>query len=112
MDLSTAIREGATIRRQGFGAVRLPEENTSCVLEAAYEALTGHYAPVGESLVGTGTMLTVLRERFPEMAILPADCHLCEWRGTDPKRPGPILWHLNDSHRWTREQIADWIAAR
>ena len=30
-------------------------------------------------------------------------------KGCSPRTPLQMIWHLNDTHRWTRQQIADWV---
>ena len=96
MLLSKAIREGAKLRPQGFG-YRF-DGKTSCALEAALEAATGRTdATPPEFHKHFGVRW---RGRFD----CPAEgCALHANRIS-------LITHLNDSHQWTRERIADWVA--
>lgn len=103
MKLSTAIRLGSMLKRQGFGS-RISakrELGTSCALEAAAESLG----------------LDIMRDERNEPwyygeieRLYPflrgQACPACRAGGTSP---GRVIWHLNDYHEWTREQIADWV---
>jgi hypothetical protein len=91
MKLSEAILLGSTLKPQAFGDNFV--NGGSCAFGAAWDA-------VGDS------------GRFPRMLWPwienPQQCPVChEW-----ERIGAsvISMHLNDTHRWTREQIADWVA--
>lgn len=94
MRLSDAILLGASLRPQAFG--RMFGDNGSCALGAAMEAVGGGIAfarlwPWGELLV-----------------------HGCpfEMEGCVGYRHGQVfhvITHLNDYHRWSREQIAEWV---
>jgi hypothetical protein len=105
MKLSKAIREGAKLRPQGFSNwFTFPncEQICSCALGAAYEAI---FQPKFKSFFDTKKIKTFeLENRFPELTRLV-------------KTPisGEIQWlqnaigELNDKHKWTRNQIADWV---
>ncbi len=94
LKLSEAMRLGAMLKPQGFWALR-PKE-TACALDAVRLA------------VGREPLLADL---WPILDG-PATCPVC---GEDPhyalSLAQVIATHLNDTHRWTREQIADWIEA-
>jgi hypothetical protein len=100
MRLSEAIRLGAMLKPQGFGAtvMRSRHVETSCTLRAACDALgvdVSEY-PYGE-----------MAARYPFLRGLP--CPACG--GTDGGHTGVyVVFHLNDVHKWTRERIADWVA--
>jgi hypothetical protein len=102
-DLAQAIRRGVQRRpEQSFGEY-YRGRHASCALGAAYEGLY----------------------RLPEEAagIHPKDLwHYYEcldftikWcPGADCRKHLPLaalIVHLNDVHRWTREQIADWLSS-
>lgn len=100
MKLSEAIRLGAMLKPQAFGALYgelavvspgdvlgLRAIATSCALGAAHDA---------------GWRGTVPN-------ITPC-CPVCSGRSYAPAGPvAATVMHLNDGHRWTREQIADWV---
>jgi hypothetical protein len=87
MKLSTAIRLGAMLHRQCFLVDRVQVDGVTiatCALTAAFEA---GYAP-------------------HPFAMTVRSCPGCAYTR-------PLAWvivHLNDDHRWTREQIAAWVA--
>lgn len=90
--LSDAIRLGATLKPQGrYGR---GGENSSCALQAAAEAIG---AKSWTDMAVTDTF-PVLKERF---------------RNPVTGKKGRLLemiWDLNDSYDWTREQIAVFVA--
>lgn len=88
MKLSEAIREGAKLRPQYFGADYFGNGG-SCALGAAYEAVTGHghyYADDAPTIEDLFPSLTVELEME--------------------------IWDKNDQECLSREQIADWLEAR
>lgn len=84
LKLSEAIRIGARMRPQGrSGAWAQYHEGTSCALMAAHEAITGEYT--GETNY---------------------------WGTAEQLAPHTIIekvWRLNDTERWSRERIANWL---
>lgn len=110
MKLSTAIREGAKLRPQAFRAYFYTKNGVicSCAFGAAYEAVTGNLPRRGNKNYIDEVITPVLDANFPvlqtfERFACPADknCTICS--------PFNIVTHLNDTHDWTREQIADWL---
>jgi hypothetical protein len=96
MKLSEAIRLGSMLKPQGFGILR-NTELTACAMDAAFAA-------AGVKL-GDDTW----RWRDENWPILNAviACPVC---GEDGKALDFIISsHLNDTHRWTRERIADFV---
>jgi hypothetical protein len=98
MKLSEAIRLGAMLRPQGtdvffaFGK--------SCALGAASEAIglqQPRFQPYADIVAA-----------FP---ILAEGSHECPDCGEVKGELGYLVTHLNDIHRWTRECIADRVAA-
>ena len=89
---SEAIRDGAKLRPQAYGAHR---GYASCALEAGIEAIGGEFAWSDKAQ---------LCERFPYMRTVVT---------APPFRSRISLfdacWQLNDCEKWTREQIADWL---
>ncbi len=123
MLLSEAMRLGAMLRPQGFGSLASIRKRwfrktvTTCALGAAYEA--GNFTktvPIktpqlnsrGTGLVQEGEAL-VVPDQWSELLWRRVPCPACK----DFDVIGPmhriIAMHLNDSHRWTRQQIADWV---
>lgn len=93
MKLSEAIRLGAMLKPQGFGrATTGPRATATCALGAAYQA-SGSQHSWGS-----------LCQHFPILSRLEwVECPECRVPHETP------IPHLNDDHRWTREQIADWL---
>jgi hypothetical protein len=99
MKLSDAIRLGAMLKPQGFGCwTAAANAPASCALGAAYDAL---------GMFGEGVRLwEVLAKRYPVLrAMNLMACPAC-----GATEIGSMVPHVNDSHGWTREQIADWVA--
>lgn len=127
MTFSDAIRLGAMMKPQAFGgltAVRsigllgLREEVIgTCALGAAFDAAGCPNVPMadGES-AGTPTRGA---DKPTTKTLVPPDwAHLFLSVGCPVASPCPVMAHgvmhsivahLNDDHRWTREQIADWV---
>jgi len=93
--MSEAIREGAKLGPQAFGTWRI--DNRTCVMGAASEAVFGPHLENGVSLV----------DLWPYIGKNSARCPECK----DEDYLSCVMVHLNDEHRWTREQIADWLYA-
>ena len=96
MRLSEAIRLGAMLHPQTFGRVGRYDDGAkvvaTCALGAAKEA--GYF-------VGGLFAVRCERQRCPDAKCLYGRrrrVYLTSW-----------IAHLNDKHRWTREQIADWV---
>lgn len=103
MTLSDAMRLGAAMVPQAFGdsIVRNGETITAACAWAAISIGIGD-ARLHPNLIAV---------RFPEL-LQPADCPAeCGHQGYFGGLPTleELITHLNDDHRWTREQIADWI---
>lgn len=94
MKLSEAIRLGAMLKPQAFhGEPNRPE---SCAMTAACEAAG----------IGTGLVSDYIEE-WPWLGDL-GGCPVCRHGG---RISYVIACCLNDRHKWTRERIADWVAA-
>lgn len=100
MKLSEAILLGSTLNPQGFCAD--PAVGDCALWSAARSVGIGAY-PDDE---GRHPDYGLLRDRFPVLNTPDVGCPVC---GFIEQNLGFIVWHLNDSHRWTRERIADWI---
>ena len=129
MRLSEAIRLGAMLRPQAYGgfyqSFKYPDGSSvvgSCALGAAAEAI-GAVAKV----CGFGYDHDPLRrigKNWPSAIGTIAACPCCQdetvalvFAGTRRQfrlrtvvNVISAVSHLNDRHRWSREQIADWVA--
>ena len=100
MKLSEAIRLGAMIRPQGFHG--LFGEGKSCAMGAALEAVGFPYEDIPSNQLCEG------------MKLFSGHSHTrwCPVCRESPQTTAPlyrVVEHLNDTHRWSREQIADWV---
>ena len=94
MKLSEAILLGAMMSPQAFRA--LFRADGACALGAALLAVGAPQEPA----------LRSVRNRWPWAVTVSANCPRCG-------RSCPVfgvITHLNDNHRWTRAQIAGWVA--
>lgn len=97
MKFSEAIRLGAMMKPQAFGKT-FDGEGRTCAVGAAYDAIGKLTAP--------GFAIDQLNEVFPIIATLhKKSCPVCS---TDDFGWW-VIPHLNDEHKWTREQIAEWV---
>ena len=98
MKLSEAIRLGAMLRPPGPNGRSWPHK--SCVLQAGAEALGLTWNnPL------TSAPYAELRERY-RFLNGKVSCPACNTREIEVIA---ALYHLNDQHHWSREQIADWL---
>jgi hypothetical protein len=94
MRLSEAIRLGAMMSPQAFRA--LFTDDGTCALGGALLAVGATGEPA----------LRSVRNRWPWAFTVSANCPSC---GRSCHVFG-VITHLNDNHRWPREQIATWVA--
>lgn len=112
LTLAQAIREGATLRLQGFGAwFQVDSEGRikSDALGAAYEAIFG--LPDGVATMPSVTLgsrcASKLYTPFPELIHREGlACPECKEHKSGLYE---AICHLNDNHFFTREAIADWV---
>lgn len=90
MRLSEAIRLGSMLHPQTFERMRQRDRHGDVVATCAFGAATA----AGYSYADETTLTTEL-----------APCPAC---GSEFGIVGHVM-HLNDTHKWTRERIADWI---
>ncbi len=106
MRLSDAIRLGAMLKPQGFGFYQTL--GGSCAYGAALDAI-GVRAERQNTI--EDDTITAL---FP-ISAARTRCPICtpdERAAFEPVRDvDSAITHLNDDHRWTREQIADFVAS-
>lgn len=93
---SEAIREGSKLRPQAFGDWF--DGNGTCALGAAADAMLGVDHKDGIDL----------NEFWPYISTADATCPACPSCGVHAHLAAVVML-LNDSHKWTREAIADWI---
>lgn len=89
MKLSEAISLGSTLNPQAFGKV-IDARGGRCAWGAAFEAM-GLMAPDQEWSWTTRVV------KCPNCYTVLLPVH-------------SVIIHLNDHHRWTRQQIGEWIA--
>lgn len=95
MKLSDAIRLGSMMKPQGF--VSMLNGGRSCALGAAMDAI---------GRLNGFTVTDMAADSWPflnDKVGLPCGCDSTDWAWKD------VITHLNDSHEWTREAIADWV---
>jgi len=101
MKLSEAIRAGAKLRPQGFGSGLERKPGTSCATLAAGEAFLGVMCRDEVQ-----AYKVIKNAGIDTCNIFLTKCPQCDSSGFS-------LWclciHLNDTHRWSREEIADWL---
>lgn len=121
MKLSEAIRAGAKIRPQGYGALYstalrwfglLGTEKRSCALGAAFEAgeceVREGVSRGGGGFRGGGTPagMPIRVQHWPDewdyVMYSVVECPQCE----KSEQVTRLIPHLNDDHKWTREEIA------
>lgn len=125
MKLSEAIRLGSMIRPQAFGSIKTHPGSgrraATCALGAGLEAIKarvkvsigrkGQFDTRGKPLEGrtvyTWNWPAELRPIVYALAEYPCLCGISHPSLTAHVQT--IIPHLNDVHRWTRQQIADWV---
>ncbi len=95
MRLSEAIRLGAMMKPQAFRV--LVTDDGACALGAALLAV---------GAVAERNARAVF-DRWPWASAVSASCPKCRRSSLVIG----VITHLNDNHRWSREQIALWVAA-
>ena len=99
MTLSEAIRLGSMLGPQIRGHLVGPD-HSSCALGAALIAVGLH---------DRCATCWELKERFKALFPITASLVRCPSCGGSHFSVGGCIVHLNDAHRWTRGQIADWV---
>ena len=99
LKLSEAMRLGATLAPQGFYKLK-NSLGATCAIGAAFEAVG--FVPTRIDSYGPWIYLGNQGKAGDFR------CPAC--RG-DCGYPVAVITHLNDEHRWTREQIADFVEA-
>jgi len=109
MRLSEAIRLNGMTLPQGFGADSVVNPNAPCAIGGALLAVGKDLTALDWMMYGENNVYSVFRLEWPWIAsVRPVMCPACsEARGGVDY----VIFHLNDGHRWTRNQIADWVAS-
>ena len=100
LKLSDAIMLNGMTKKQGFGDKSVYSVDAPCAIGGALQAIGKQ--PRKSWSVNHYHVFTL---EWP-------------WVGRDSKCPACLvpqtvrdtIWHLNDTHRWTRQQIAEWVA--
>ena len=101
-ELAEYIRAGSQRGPQCFGSY-FDERGGSCALGAVYEGV--YHLPRDH-----GKLIPDHLERL--FRCLDEVTKRCPAEGCKKRLPlAPMIVHINDDHRWTREQIADWLTA-
>jgi hypothetical protein len=109
MTLSSAIRLGAMLKPQGFGSASSDATAPrTCAMGAACEA-TGIAKDGAFSEMLDAWPFLKEHRACPSLSDLVYASRMSCRDVTNPQRTIDLLWHLNDGHLWTREQIASWI---
>jgi len=109
MKLSEAIREGSKLSIQGFGG--LGEGAQTCALGAAGEWVW--YETGGAACLPQGNW-TLLPLVDAVVHVSPCGCEfVCAGEyglgSYYDNSVAAIIAHLNDTHKWSREAIAEWV---
>lgn len=94
MKLSEAIRLGAMLKPQAFGLCY--SDGRTCAMGAAWDAIGKLHVTASDPSIDFGDSY---------WAVAGVSCPVCGRASGS----GMAVAHLNDDHRWTREQIADWV---
>lgn len=102
MKLSEAIRIGAAMAPQHFGNF-INKDGATCALGAALQAIgrSGHV--YSELWHPNGSFTKTLNETDKAL------CPVCHKKRLEDNNWHSVISHLNDTHRWSREAIADWV---
>jgi hypothetical protein len=102
MKLSEAIRLNGMSKPQGFGVDSMRSLEAPCALGGALQSVGRQ----GTDPDRPGRNYELVREIWPWLVVPDTNCPDCAGCGNVLS----IIWHLNDVHLWTRQQIADWVA--
>lgn len=101
MTLSEAIRIGAMLKPQAFGGCHVT--GATCALGAAVEAI-GALRLCVNGYMPTDDAIAALATRWPYI-----DSVVSNPITGDGGDLSFVIFELNDTHRWTRDQIADFV---
>ncbi|MBA2258534.1 MAG: hypothetical protein H0W18_06540 [Acidobacteria bacterium] len=98
-ELAEFIRAGSSRGPQCFGSY-FDEKGGSCALGAVYEGV--YHLPRQHGKLVPDHLERLFRCLDQVMKVCPQGC-------TKRLPLAPMIVHLNDDHRMTREQIAEWL---
>ena len=110
--LSEAMRLGAMLSEQGYG-IRAMTGEDRCALGAALAAVhTSELDPPlhPKSRWHVADSYAAVRTHWPWTLTQTGSCPVCARASGSGWRVLRLIAHLNDQHRWTREQTAAWVA--
>lgn len=102
---SAAIRHGATVREQAF-SMTLDFLGRTCAFGAGLDAM-GILPTALEIASVPYALYEQVKDLFPYLR-QNANCPVC---GSEMMDVADAALHLNDTHKRSREQIADWLYA-
>jgi hypothetical protein len=114
MELSEAIKAGAKLRPQNYGSLAgwtaYRGEIGSCALGAACEVVGALHIEHRSGSLTIHTEPGLARSVFPLLGeSLTNEDAPCACEAGEGLTVSAAIAHLNDTHRWTREQIAAWV---
>lgn len=98
MKLSEAIMLNGMDKPQGYGSVSIASVDAPCALGGALQS-------IGKQTLDPDQDYSIIETEWPWVNGSFA-CPECK----QPNRGHSVVWHLNDTHRWTRAQIAEWVS--
>ncbi len=102
LSLADAIRLGSLLHPQAFGDWWTKDYNAHGVIAiTATCALGAASVAIGHDLSKRGSPFRAFLDAFSACPV--TGCVLSRVHQQD------LITHLNDDHRWTRDQIADWV---
>lgn len=104
MRLSEAMKLGAMLKPQ----IHTGEMRGPVSLPSQYGDVFGLRVTEGTCALGAAEDAGFGDIWSSPLRRIAASCPVCYW-GHDCGFLG-VVWHLNDTHHWTREQIADFVA--
>lgn len=114
MKLSEAMRIGASWTGQAFWRMKDAKGNT-CAMGSVLATLGHKFTEpyLSGSLAARyrrhKKYIDLLERKFPILSKEYPDCPVRKCPMVSHLNTRLVIQHLNDSHQWTREQIADWI---
>ena len=98
MKLSDAMRLGSKLNPQGITYLKMMDK--TCALGAALDGIEAEF--------NNDSGYLIAEKQWPEL-LNDLCCPVCNVLDPNRSKLRDVIYHLNDKHMWTREQIADWI---
>jgi len=106
MKLSEAIRMSGMMKPQGFNSHSMYSVDAPCALGGALQSVGQQGTPFNNAYLIVRQVWPWLNKTMEERR-----CPVCADSFKHRSDLLCTIFHLNDDHRWTRQQIADWIAS-